>query len=254
MKKRIKLLCILILTGIAVVYAADPFYTNLLNEGKLQYQAGKYDEALESFKLAEFGLLDEKEHVAELYYFYSLTQYKKGATGEAKALLEKMKTALGEAEYGKAKRPKEIESELFIMTRALDYLDQPGARPGLLPFFNAFYEAWDLLKLKKLPEAEARIRQMEKMAGDGNRLRFLEGFLAFQKGDYKRCLGRLGKIEGPLPAEFGEDASFYLAYSYLKRGDLTEGEKWTQKIKDPNHIHQIMVLMEEIKAGTKVSK
>ncbi len=251
MKRTIKLLTILILTNIALVYCADPFYTSLLNEGKAQYQAGKYDEALESLKIAEFGLLDEKELVPELYFYYALAQYKKGAAGESQALLDKMKLILGETEYAKATRPKEIERDLSIMVRALDYLKQPGAKPGSLPFFNLFYETWDLLKEKKLPEAELKLKAMGKLGGDASRMLFLEGFLAFQKGDYKRCLGRLEKISGPLAAEYGEDASFYLAFSYLKRGDLKAGEKWAQKIKDPDHIHQLLDLMDELKSSPK---
>jgi len=251
MRNKIILTSVIILMFVILSYSADPFYINLLNEGKLQYQAGKLDEALESFKLAEFGLLDEKEYVAELYYYFALTQYRNGAIGESKALLEKMQTVLGKEGVATARQPKVIERDLFIMTRALDYLEQPGARPGMIPFLNQFYDTWDLLKAKNLPEAEARLKIMGKMGGDETRLLFLEGFLAFQKEDYKRSLSRLGKIKGPLPAEFGEDASFYLAYSYLKRGDLKESEKWAQKIKNPEHVHQLMDLMEEIKGGTK---
>jgi len=251
MSKRIILLLNLIIIMISISPAADPFYTSLLNEGKQQYLAGKYDEALESLKIAEFGLLDEKELVPELYFYYALAQYRKGAVGESQALLDKMKLILGEAEYAKAVRPKEIERDLSIMVRALDYLKQPGAQPGSLPFFNLFYETWDLLKENKLAEAEAKLKVMGKMNGDANRLRFLEGMLAFQKGDYKRCLGRLEKISGPLAAEYGEDASFYLAYSYLKRGDLKSGEKWAQKIKNPDHIHQLMDMMDELKAANQ---
>jgi tetratricopeptide (TPR) repeat protein len=223
----------------------------MLNEGKAQYLAGKFDEALESLKLAEFGLLDEKEFVSELYFYYALSQYKKGQVAESQALLDKMKLIVGEAEYARAIRPKEIERDLSIMIRALAYLGQPGSKPGSLPFFNLFYDTWDLLKEKKIAEAEAKLKVMGKMNGDANRMRFLEGFLAFQKGDYKRCLGRLEKVSGPLAAEYGEDASFYLAYSYLKRGNLKEGEKWAQKIKNPDHIHQLMDLMDELKAANQ---
>lgn len=235
----------------AFMFSADPFYTNLLNEGKLQYQAGKYDEALESFKLAEFGLLDEKEYVPELYSYYALAQYRKGAIGEAQAILEKMETVLGKEGASRAKKPKEIERDLVIMTRALQYISQPGAKPGMIPFLNLFYETWDLLRAKKLPEAEAKVKTLAKMSGDEARLRFLEGFLAFQKDDFKGCLKRLEKISGPLPEEIGEDASFMLTYSYLKQGNLKEGEKWAQKITSPEHIHQIMQIMEEIKANKK---
>jgi hypothetical protein len=249
-KKTIFILTLLI-SMISSAHAADPFYTNLLNEGKALYQAGKYDEALEDFKIAEFGLVDEKEMVPELYFYYALTQYKKGAVGESQALLDKMKSALGGTDLRKLAKPKEIESELSIMVRALDYLKQPGAKPGFLPFFNLFYETWDLLKTKKLPEAEAKLKILGKMNGDENRLRFLEGFSAFQKGDHKKCVGRLEKVAANLGEELGEDAQFYLAYCMLKRGDLVSGEKYAAKIKNPDYVHQLMMLMDEMKAATQ---
>ena len=119
MKKKSFLLAAIIFTIGVLAYSADPFYTTLLNEGKALYLAGKYDEALEDFKIAEFGLVDEKEFVPELYYYYALAQYKKGALGESKALLEKMKTALGGGEIDNLAKPKEIERDLSIMFRAL---------------------------------------------------------------------------------------------------------------------------------------
>lgn len=248
MAKKILFLLVLIICLYSLSFAADPFYTNLLNEGKVLYLAGKYDEALEDFKIAEFGLVDEKEIVPELYFYYALAQYKKGAVGESKALLEKMKTALGGDEIDKLPMPKEIERDLSIMVRALNYLGQPGSKPGSLPFFNLFYETWDLLKAKKLPEAEANLKRLDKMNGDATRLAFLQGFLAFQKGDYKKCVKNLEKIADRLDPEFSEDASFYLAYSLFKRDDAARGEKYAAKIKNPDYVHRLMLLMDEIKA------
>jgi tetratricopeptide (TPR) repeat protein len=249
MYKKVLSLLFLTVCLFSIIFSADPFYTNLLNEGKALYLAGKYDEALEDFKIAEFGLIDETDFVPELYYYYALTQYKKGALGESKALLEKMKTALGGGDIDKLAKPKEIERDLSIMVRALKYLDQPGAKPGSLPFFNLFYETWDLLKAKKLPETEANLKRLNKMNGDEARLTFLEGFFAFQKGDYKKCVSRLEKNIAILPEELLEDASFYLAYSYLKRDETAKGEKFAQKIKNPDYVHHLMVLMDEIKAS-----
>ena len=248
MYKKITLILTLLIIMISSTPAADPFYTNLLNEGKAMYLAGKYDEALENFKIAEFGLVDEKEFVPELYFYFALAQYKKGQVAESQALLDKMKLALGGADLAKLVKPKGIEDDLSIMIRALEYLKQPGAKPGFLPFFNLFYETWDLLKAKKLPEAEARLKVLGKMQGDEARLRFLEGYLAFQKGDHKRCVNRLEKIAGNLGEELGEDAQFYLAYCMLKRGDLVSGEKHAARIKNPDYVHQLMDLMDQIKA------
>jgi tetratricopeptide (TPR) repeat protein len=233
----------------SIVFSADPFYTNLLNEGKALYLAGKYAEALEDFKIAEFGLVDEKEIVPELYFYYALAQYKKGALGESKLLLEKMKTASGGGDTDKLPMPKEIERDLSIMVRALKYLDQPGAKAGSLAFFNLFYETWDLIKAKKLPESAANLKRLDKMDGDDGRVVFLQGFFAFQQQDYKKCVKALEKIVDRLDGEFSEDVSFYLAYSYLKRDDPVQGEKFARKIKNPEYIHRMMDLMEEIKAA-----
>ncbi len=68
------------------------------------------------------------------------------------------------------------------MIRALDYLKQPGAKPGFLPFFNLFYETWDLLKAKKLPEAEAKLKIMDKMNGDENAPPLPGGFSGLSEG------------------------------------------------------------------------
>ncbi len=249
MTKKILLFFLIIVCLFSVAFAADPFYTNLLNEGKTLYLAGKYDEALKNFEIAEFGLIDEKEFVPELYYYYALAQYKKGAIAESQALLEKMKIVLAGADIDKLARPKEIERDLSIMIRALNYLGQPGAKPGSLPFFNLFYETWELVKAKKLPESEVNLKRLDKMGGDAVRLDFLEGFLAFQKQDYKKCAKQLEKIGSPMPVEFIEDASFCLAYSYLKLGDPAASEKYASNIKNRDYIHRLMVLMEEIKAA-----
>jgi hypothetical protein len=248
MIKKILFLFVVVIGLFSVSPAADPFYTNLLNEGKALVMAGKYDEALENFKIAEFGLIDEKEFVPELYYYYALTQYKKGAMGESKALLDKMKVAMAGVEIDKLPKPAEIERDLSIMLRALKYFGQPGAKPGSLLFFNLFYETWDLIKAKKLPEAESALKRLEKMDGDETRKAFLRGFHAFQKGDYKKCVKALEKIAGRLESEFSEDASFYLAYSCLKEDDLVNGEKYAKNIKDPGYVHSLMVLMDEIRA------
>lgn len=249
MYKKLILFFTLLIVLCSLSPAADPFYTNLLAQGKALVLAGKYDDALENFKIAEFGLIDEKELVPELYYYYALAEYKKGAIAESQALLKKMKLALAVDSIEKLPKPKEIEHDLTIMLRALDYLDQPGAKPGSLPFFNLFYETWELLKAKKLPESEVNLKRLDKMGGDAARLDFLEGFLAFQKGDYKKCARQLEKIDSPLPVEFREDASFFLAYSYLKLADPVMSEKYARNITHRDYIHRLMVLMDELKAA-----
>jgi tetratricopeptide (TPR) repeat protein len=233
----------------SLLSAADPFYTNLLTEGKALYLEGKYDAALESFKIAEFGLIDEKEFAAELYQFYALAQYKKGAIKESQALLDKMKQVLTLAEIEKLPKPREIERDLSIMFRALKIQAQPGARPGEIAFLNLFYETWDKIKTKKTAEAASDLKRLGKMGGDPQRLAFLKGFLAFQEEDFRQCIKHLEKDVSRLDSEFSEDAFFYLSYSFLKGADLVNGEKYAKNIRNRDYIHRLMVLMDEIKAA-----
>ncbi|MCX6556932.1 MAG: hypothetical protein NTW95_05805 [Candidatus Aminicenantes bacterium] len=249
MHKKLIILVTLVIVLSSLSFSADPFYTNLLNEGKALYLAGKYDEALEDFKIAEFGLIDEKEFVPELYFYYALTQYKKEALAESKLLLDKMKTAAGITDINTLPRPKEIERDLYIMLKAQQYLDQPAAKNFSLVFFNLFYQTWDYISQSKFPLAEANLERLKKIAGNDPKLPFLQGFLAFQQQDYKKCIKRLEKIAERLGEEFREAASFYLAYSHLKLGNAGEGEKYARKIKDPDYVHRLMLLMDEIKAA-----
>jgi hypothetical protein len=159
-----------------------------------------------------------------------------------------MKTALGVTDITALPQPKEIEREIFVMTRALQFLDQPGGKSFSLAFFNLFYETWDLIKQNKLAQAELNIKKLEKLAGDDSRLPFLQGFLAFQHQDYKKCVKKLKKISDSLSTEFREDAAFYLAYSFFKREDAANGNKYAQKIKNPDHVHQLLDLIDELKA------
>jgi tetratricopeptide (TPR) repeat protein len=244
---------VVIIFLISVLYslspAADPFYINLLNEGKALYLAGKYDEALENFKIAEFGLVDEKEFVPELYFYYALANYKKGMLEESRLLMDKMKTALGVAEIGSLARPKEIERDVYVMTRAQQYLEEGGDKGFSLAFFNLFYQTRDLIAQNKFQAAEANLKSLDKIAGNDPKLPFLQGFLAFQQQDYKKCIKRLEKTVERLGEEFREDASFYLAFSCLKRGETALAEKYAKNIKDPGNVHSLMVLMDEIKAA-----
>ena len=249
MCKKSLLLMIFALTLKSLTFSADPFYTNLLNEGKALYLAGKYDEALESFKIAEFGLIDEKEFVGELYFYYALAQYKKGAITESQLLLGKLKTVSGSPDIDKLPRPGEIERDLSIMVRALKYAAQPGVKPGAIAFFNLFYETWELVKAKKIDAAAAGLKRLNSLDGDESRLHFLEGFLAFQAGDYKKSARVLEKLAAPIADEFKEDVAFYLAYSYLKLEDPVTSEKNARLIKNPDYIHRLMTLMDEIKAA-----
>ena len=73
MKKNTIIIIFLLLPFLLI---SSNFYKNLAEEGKKFYMAGKYEEAVENFRIAEFGLMEKKEILKELYLYYSLAHYK----------------------------------------------------------------------------------------------------------------------------------------------------------------------------------
>lgn len=49
--------------------AEDPFYHELLKEGKQAFSIGNYKEAIEDFKIAAFGFIDNRAKLTECYVY-----------------------------------------------------------------------------------------------------------------------------------------------------------------------------------------
>ena len=58
--------------------AADPFYEDQLRRGQLRFQAGDYEVAARSLRIASFGLLEEPPRLAEALTYLALAQAESG--------------------------------------------------------------------------------------------------------------------------------------------------------------------------------
>jgi tetratricopeptide (TPR) repeat protein len=54
---------------------ADPFYKNLLEDGKFFFQSGKYPEAIENLEIAYFGYLDYPHKLLECYIYLEVCHF-----------------------------------------------------------------------------------------------------------------------------------------------------------------------------------
>ena len=55
--------------------AVDPFYENLLEEGKFFFQEGKTAEVIENLEIAFFGFLDSPPKLAECYIYLAVCHF-----------------------------------------------------------------------------------------------------------------------------------------------------------------------------------
>lgn len=51
--------------------AVDPFYLKLFEDGKILYLQGRFQEAVDTLKVASFGLIDARDRLLECYIYLS---------------------------------------------------------------------------------------------------------------------------------------------------------------------------------------
>lgn len=69
----------------------DPFYLDLLRDGKYFYENGAYDEAIENFKIAFFGFLENPPKLVECYLYLTVCYYKIKDGEQAKYYYDEIK-------------------------------------------------------------------------------------------------------------------------------------------------------------------
>ena len=72
------ILCASFSVGLDFAQAADPFYSHLLQTGKLAFLRGDYEEATESLRIACFGLLDNPTELASGLVYLGLVNARVG--------------------------------------------------------------------------------------------------------------------------------------------------------------------------------
>jgi tetratricopeptide (TPR) repeat protein len=69
----------------------DPFYLDLLRDGKYFYENGDYEEAIENFKIASFGFLDSIPRLTECYLYLTVCYYQIKDQEKAKYYYDEIK-------------------------------------------------------------------------------------------------------------------------------------------------------------------
>lgn len=69
----------------------DPFYLDLLRDGKYFYENGAYEDAIENFKIAFFGFLENPPKLAECYLYLTVCYYQIKNGEQAKHYYDEIK-------------------------------------------------------------------------------------------------------------------------------------------------------------------
>jgi hypothetical protein len=224
--------------NVDTVQDVDPFYIKIFEEGKNYYFDGKFQKALENFKVVEFGLLDEKKILTEVYLFYSLAQFRLERRGEARKILKKLETELNIniKNLNTLPIPRSIKTDVKIMVATLSKSQgekESDAWKKIYSFELLFWNTLQKLDENKFDAVKNNIKKLEKLDKKDTRIFYIDGIYKFRRRKYKACIKTLNRVK---PSAISSDPSlpdnlyFYLALSYYYLENKEESRKFHQKI------------------------
>ena len=172
---------------------AESFYLKTLGDGKTLYNQGRYQQAIDQFKIAEFGLLEEKEFLSELYLYYALSYFKLGKVDEARGILKTLKTELKITEPENLTAPSQIKNDWMLMLVTLKNYENRSNEDGskninvmlVKSFEERFQKALLLLKNNDLPGLDNEIKGLVRIDKKDSRIFYLKGIAAFKKEKWR---------------------------------------------------------------------
>ena len=217
---------------------AESFYLKTLQEGITYYQQGRYQQAVNQFKIAEFGLLEEKEYLDELYQYYALSYFKLGKVNESREILKTLQAELKVKEPDNIAAPPQIENDWQLMLVTLKNYDNRSKEkePKNINFALAksfeegFQKARQCLKNNDLPGLDKEIKALMRIDKKAVRIPYLRGIAAYMKKDYRECIGYLEKITDVIDPVYKDDVFYYLSLSYYFEKRSQQADSYYQMI------------------------
>jgi lipopolysaccharide biosynthesis regulator YciM len=233
----------LMAAGLVFLYPqAESFYLKTLTEGKTYYHQGRYQQAINQFKIAEFGLFEEKEYLAELYLYYALSYFKLGKMDEATEILKTFKTELKVKEPDNITPPPQIADDWKLMLATLNKYDtrsKEKSGKNIIPvlvrnFEEGFQRALHCLKNNDLPGLDNEIKGLMRIDKKDVRISYLRGIAEFKKKKYSKCIGYLEKITDLIDPVYKDDVFYYLSLSYYFLNKKEQAILYSQRVYGKN--------------------
>jgi hypothetical protein len=94
--------------GAQTIDSVDPFYENLLEQGRVLYQNSKPAEVIENLEIAFFGFLDHPNRLLECYVYLAVCQFQQKNYEKAKYYVLEIKKLKLESRMAEVKLPEDL--------------------------------------------------------------------------------------------------------------------------------------------------
>lgn len=257
-----KIIITLLILLLPSILISSSFYTNLYNEGKKLYLKGNFEEAVENFRIAEFGLIENVKIMKELYLYYALSHFKLNHGDEVVKIVDKLKEVWNTDKFENIKNPEELKNDLNQLFSAVDssYKKQITKKENANIASNKitsksnekkYNELYDKvrsdLKNNDLKAVKKGLKRLKKLNKYNLKTRLISGIVSFQENNYKKTIDELLILCKTGKDELVNEASYYLALSNYFLKKYGQFLAFSQKINDEDINTKLKDITEKVK-------
>ncbi len=266
MKHKFTISILITLLSLTITASSLDFYKNLSEEGKKSYLAGKYEEAVENFRIAEFGLMEEKTVLMDMYLYYSLAHFKLSNGDEVIEIANKLKNLTGVSTFNELRFPDEISEDLDVMFSIIDKTykrtvkKNENKNPAVSKkikhvdskeYGKVYNNVRQALKENDLIAVRSGLKILKRSGKNNVRTKLVSGIVYFRGNKYKKAINELLPVSRFGSADLVNEASYYLALSNYFEKNYGQFLVFSQKVVDKNangKLTEIRKKVEKIRA------
>jgi tetratricopeptide (TPR) repeat protein len=240
-----------------VVADADPFYLRMMEKAKARYAANQFDQALEHFQVAGFGLMADRDLLKEIYIYQALCHFKLNQAPRVQEILVKLKDEFNIKSISELEVPADIQNDVNAMRSVFEKgLNQGKKSPsgklktniGLLKSVDAtFQKARRYLEAKQFREVKGEIKKLKRINKKDLRIEYLQGRLGFEQKRYSECIKSLRKVYRSGSPELRTDALYYLVISYYFVKNYGQTLAFYQKMENPADKSKLETIIRKVR-------
>jgi tetratricopeptide (TPR) repeat protein len=258
MKRTIVFFITVIIIFISLIAGVDPFYVQMMEKGKAMYFQNQFEQALENFLIAKFGLFPDRELLKEIYVFEALSYFKLNQAKEVQKVLDEIRAEFGSKAIMELEVPEQLRLDmerLLSVFKPVTKTQPDGRIPAvkknisLMRGFEAIFQnARDYIEANQYAKAEIEIKKLKRMNKKDIRIDYLQARLCFEQKKYPHCIQKLRKVYMAKSPELQDEVLYYLVISYYFTKNYGQAMAFFQKIENPSDQKKLETIIRKVRS------
>jgi tetratricopeptide (TPR) repeat protein len=244
--------------AVLLIAEADPFYSRMMEKGKALYFQNQFEQALENFRIAKFGLLPDRELLKEIYVFEALSHFKLNQAKEVQQVLDEIRAEFGSKAITELEVSERLRSDmdrLLSVFKPATKIQPDGRTPAVKKnislmkgFEVVFQNARDYIEANQFAKAEIEIKKLKRLNKKDIRIDYLQARLCFEQKKYLHCIEKLRKVYMAKSPELQDEVLYYLVISYYFVRNYGQTLAFFQKIENTSDQKKLETIIRKVRS------